>query len=140
MKASLARQTAAELAKALIQPCAVHSSPSSLLVRTPPTVSSYKVSSARPAALRPSFPPPPSSSSSSSSAGDAPLSTSSSLKRATGAGRLRGARAPRPPSHVMDRIRAFEGGAADGDKTGAGAKRESWTTTRGKAPVEADEE
>ncbi|BGP12304.1 hypothetical protein JCM10213_006628 [Rhodosporidiobolus nylandii] len=88
------------------------------------------------------FVPPSSSSSSSSSssAGDAPLSTSSSLKRATGAGRLRGARAPRPPSQVMDRIRAFEGGAAEGDKAGAGSKRESWTTTRGQAPVEADEE
>ncbi|GAA5891934.1 hypothetical protein JCM8208_002943 [Rhodotorula glutinis] len=42
-------------------------------------------------------------------AADEPLSSSSSLKRASGTGRLRGARAPRPPSQVSARIAAFEG-------------------------------
>ncbi|BGP44357.1 Rho-GTPase-activating protein 8 [Rhodotorula kratochvilovae] len=64
-------------------------------------------------------------------AADEPLSSSSSLKRQSGTGRLRGARAPRPPSQVMARVAAFEGGA-DGDKS---AKRESWTRTRGETPV-----
>lgn len=49
---------------------------------------------------------------STAAAADEPLTSSSSLKRASGTGRLRGARAPRPPSQVSARIAAFEGGPA----------------------------
>ncbi|KPV77972.1 uncharacterized protein RHOBADRAFT_50496 [Rhodotorula graminis WP1] len=53
--------------------------------------------------------PAASVSGSTAAAADEPLSSSSSLKRASGTGRLRGARAPRPPSQVSARIAAFEG-------------------------------
>ncbi|CDR47324.1 RHTO0S14e02168g1_1 [Rhodotorula toruloides] len=61
-----------------------------------------------------------------------PLAPSSSLKRSSGPSRLRGARAPRPPSQVMAKVAAFEGGE------GGGSKRDSWTRT--KTPQPAAEE
>ncbi|TNY23812.1 hypothetical protein DMC30DRAFT_413929 [Rhodotorula diobovata] len=57
----------------------------------------------------PASAPAPAAPTTTSTAGDEPLSSSSSLKRASGTGRLRGARAPRPPSQVMARVAAFEG-------------------------------
>ncbi|GAA5846868.1 hypothetical protein JCM9279_004472 [Rhodotorula babjevae] len=59
-----------------------------------------------------STPAAPVSGSTAAAVADEPLSSSSSLKRASGTGRLRGARAPRPPSQVSARIAAFEGGPA----------------------------
>ncbi|BGO99032.1 Rho-GTPase-activating protein RGD2 [Rhodotorula toruloides] len=61
-----------------------------------------------------------------------PLAPSSSLKRSSGPSRLRGARAPRPPSQVMAKVAAFEGGE------GGSSKRDSWTRT--KTPQPAAEE
>ncbi|GJN92015.1 hypothetical protein Rhopal_005043-T1 [Rhodotorula paludigena] len=70
-----------------------------------------------------------------------PLAGSTSLKRqsgtggAGGSGRLRGARAPRPPSQVMAKVAALEGGSE-----GAGAgKRESWSRSKSDAPAEETE-
>ncbi|BGP28401.1 Rho-GTPase-activating protein 8 [Rhodotorula toruloides] len=60
------------------------------------------------------------------------LAPSSSLKRSIGPSRLRGARAPRPPSQVLAKVAAFEGG------DGGGSKRDSWTRT--KTPQPAAEE
>ncbi|GAA5899141.1 hypothetical protein JCM6882_004627, partial [Rhodosporidiobolus microsporus] len=67
----------------------------------------------------------------------APLAPSSSLKRASGTGRLRGARAPRPPSQsIAGKMAAFEQGEGAG---GGGGKRESWTRTVPSAPPARDE-
>ncbi|BGP21256.1 rho GTPase-activating protein [Rhodotorula toruloides] len=59
-----------------------------------------------------------------------PLAPSSSLKRSSGPSRLRGARAPRPPSQVMAKVAAFEGG----EGSSSSSKRDSWTRTRTPQP------
>ncbi|GAA6018642.1 hypothetical protein JCM10207_008991 [Rhodosporidiobolus poonsookiae] len=64
--------------------------------------------------------------------GDQPLSSSSSLKRTPGAGRLRGARGPRPPSQVMARAAMWEN-QGQGQEA---SKRESWTRTRAEGGVD----
>ncbi|GAA6055536.1 hypothetical protein JCM3770_006775 [Rhodotorula araucariae] len=80
-------------------------------------------------------PSPPSAPAPTPTSADEPLSASSSLKRQSGTGRLRGARAPRPPSQVMARVAAFEGGGGGGGgeaaDPGAGTKRDSWSRARG---------
>ncbi|CEQ38565.1 SPOSA6832_00007, partial [Sporobolomyces salmonicolor] len=68
---------------------------------------------------------------------ETPLAPSSSLKRSsvTPGSRLRGARAPRPPSQVMAAVAAFEGGHKEGEGAAEGGKRESWTRSRVALPL-----
>ncbi|GAA5958118.1 hypothetical protein JCM21900_002917 [Sporobolomyces salmonicolor] len=73
---------------------------------------------------------------------ETPLAPSSSLKRSsvTPGSRLRGARAPRPPSQVMAAVAAFEGGHKEGEGAAEGGKRESWTRSRVALPLASSSE